>query len=359
MDLERCYEKDISKKECLELFEDTENFFNILKCADNIRKEVVGDVVTYVVNRNINFTNICVGDCKFCAFRVNENDKNAYFLDIDEIAKKALEAKKFGCTEVCIQGGLHPIVDTNFQIEILKKVHDITKPYGDIHIHAFSPMEVKFGAENAGIDIKEALKMLKENGLNTMPGTAAEILDDDVRMELCPTKLSTKEWVKVIKTAHKVGIKTTSTMMYGHIEDYNHLVNHLFILKEIQEETGGFTEFVPLSFMHKLAPIYHEGRARGGATGLEDLKVYAISRILFKDLIKNIQVSWVKLGFKLAQIGLKCGANDFGGTLMEENISKSAGAEHGVYVSADEIKDMISRIGRIPKERNTVYEFLE
>ncbi|WP_421077371.1 5-amino-6-(D-ribitylamino)uracil--L-tyrosine 4-hydroxyphenyl transferase CofH [Methanothermococcus sp. Ax23] len=359
MDLEKYCEGDISKKDCLELFEDTENFFNILKCADNLRREIVGDVVSYIVNRNINFTNICVGDCKFCAFRVSEKDKNAYFLDIDEIAKRALEAKKLGCTEVCIQGGLHPIVDTNFQIEILKKVHDITKPYGDIHIHAFSPMEIKFGAENAGLDIKEALKMLKENGLNTMPGTAAEILDDEIRSELCPTKLSTKEWVKVVKTAHKVGIKTTSTMMYGHIEEYKHMVNHLFILKEIQEETGGFTEFVPLSFMHKLAPIYYEGRARGGATGLEDLKVYAISRILFKDLIKNIQVSWVKLGFKMAQIGLKCGANDFGGTLMEENISKSAGAEHGVYVSVDEIKDMISRIGRIPKERNTVYEFLE
>ena len=359
MDLEKYCEGDISKKDCLELFEDTENFFNILKCADNLRREIVGDVVSYIVNRNINFTNICVGDCKFCAFRVSEKDNNAYFLDIDEIAKRALEAKKLGCTEVCIQGGLHPIVDTNFQIEILKKVHDITKPYGDIHIHAFSPMEIKFGAENAGLDIKEALKMLKENGLNTMPGTAAEILDDEIRSELCPTKLSTKEWVKVVKTAHKVGIKTTSTMMYGHIEEYKHMVNHLFILKEIQEETGGFTEFVPLSFMHKLAPIYYEGRARGGATGLEDLKVYAISRILFKDLIKNIQVSWVKLGFKMAQIGLKCGANDFGGTLMEENISKSAGAEHGVYVSVDEIKSMISRIGRIPKERNTVYEFLE
>ncbi|WP_292460275.1 5-amino-6-(D-ribitylamino)uracil--L-tyrosine 4-hydroxyphenyl transferase CofH [Methanothermococcus sp.] len=359
MDLEKYCERNISKKACIELFEDTENFFNILKCADDIRKKIVGDVVTYVINRNINFTNICIGDCKFCAFRAGEKDKNAYFLDTDEIAKRALDAKKFGCTEVCIQGGLHPKVDTYFQAEVLKKVHDITKPYGDIHIHAFSPMEIKFGAENAGLDIKEALKILKENGLNTMPGTAAEILDDEVRAELCPSKLSTKEWIDVIKTAHKLGIKTTSTMMYGHIEEYKHIVNHLFILKSIQEETNGFTEFVPLSFMHKLAPIYHEGRARGGATGLEDLKVYAISRILFKDIIKNIQVSWVKLGFKMSQIALKCGANDFGGTLIEENISKSAGAEHGVYVSVNEIKDMILRIGRIPKQRDTVYKILE
>ncbi len=358
MDLEKYYNAKITKKECLELFGDNDNFFEILKHADNIRKKVVGDIVTYVVNRNINFTNVCVGDCKFCAFRVDENSKNAYFLDIDTIAKKALEAKKLGCTEVCIQGGLHPNIDTHFQMNVLKKVHEITRPYGDIHIHAFSPMEIKFGAENAGLDIKEALIMLKESGLNTMPGTAAEILDDEVRDELCPSKLTTREWVDIIKIAHNLGIKTTCTMMYGHIEDYKHLVNHLYILKEIQEETGGFTEFVPLSFMHKLAPIYNNGKARGGATGLEDLKVYAISRILYKDLIKNIQVSWVKLGFKMAQIGLKCGANDFGGTLMEENISKSAGAEHGVHVSVNEIKSMIERIGRIPKERNTLYELL-
>ncbi|AEF96831.1 5-amino-6-(D-ribitylamino)uracil--L-tyrosine 4-hydroxyphenyl transferase CofH [Methanotorris igneus] len=359
MDLEKFREKEISKRECLELFENDELFFDVLRFADELRRETVGDIVTYVVNRNINFTNICIGDCKFCAFRVNENDKNAYFLDIDEIARRALEAKKIGATEVCIQGGLHPKVDTYFQIEILKKVHEITKPYGDIHIHAFSPMEVYFAAENAGLDVKEALKMLKENGLNSMPGTAAEILDDEVRRELCPHKISTKQWVDIIKTAHKLGIPTTSTMMYGHIDEYKHWVKHLFLLKEIQKETNGFTEFVPLSFMHKYAPIYKEGRAKAGATGIEDLKVYAVSRIVLNDYIKNIQVSWVKLGQKMAQIALKCGGNDVGGTLMEENISRAAGAEYGVSMSVEEIRNMIERIGRIPKERTTLYKILE
>ncbi|HIQ32112.1 MAG TPA: 7,8-didemethyl-8-hydroxy-5-deazariboflavin synthase subunit CofH [Methanothermococcus okinawensis] len=359
MDFEKLYTKDISRRECLELFRDEENLFDILKVGDNLRKMIVGDVVTYVVNRNINYTNICVGDCKFCAFRVDMGDRRAYFLDIEEIARRALEAKKMGCTEVCIQGGLHPKVDTYFQGEILERVHSVTKPYGGIHIHAFSPMEVKFASENAGLDVKEALRILKEKGLNTMPGTAAEILDDTIRSELCPSKLSTREWIKIVKTAHKLGIKTTSTIMYGHIEDYSHIVKHLFILKEIQEETGGFTEFVPLTFMHRFTPIYLQGRARRGATGIEDLKIYAISRILFKDLIRNIQVSWVKLGIKMAQVALRCGANDFGGTLIEENISRAAGAQYGVSLSVEEIRDIIREIGRIPKERNTLYEILE
>lgn len=359
MDIEKYLEKTtISKKECLELFNDEENFFKILEIADYLRKKIVGDVVTYVVNRNINFTNICIGDCKFCAFKRDLD--SGYFLSVDEICKLALEAKKLGCTEVCIQGGLHPKIDIEFQSEILKKVHKITEPYGGIHIHAFSPMEIKHACENSGIDIKEGLKILKESGLNSMPGTAAEILDDGIREELCPSKLSTKEWIDIITTAHKIGIKTTSTIMYGHIEEYKHIVNHLFILKDIQEKTGGFTEFVPLSFMHKKAPLYRENKiCKSGATGLEDLKMYAISRILFKDIIKNIQVSWVKLGFKLSQIGLKCGANDFGGTLIEESISKSAGAEYGVYIPKYEIENMVRRIGRIPKERNTLYEILE
>ncbi|CAB3287486.1 5-amino-6-(D-ribitylamino)uracil--L-tyrosine 4-hydroxyphenyl transferase [Methanocaldococcus lauensis] len=359
MDFEKFKEKEISKKEALELFEDNENIFELFKFADSLRKEEVGDIVTYVVNRNINFTNICIGNCKFCAFRANEYDKHAYFLDIDEIAKRAVEAKKFGCTEVCIQGGLHPKIDTYYQAEILKAVHEATKPYGDIHIHAFSPMEVYFGAENAGLTIKEALKILKESGLNSMPGTAAEILDDEIREELCPNKIKTREWIYIIKEAHKMGIPTTSTIMYGHIEEYRHIVNHLFIIKEIQEKTNGFTEFVPLSFMYKNAPIYRERRARAGATGIEDLKMFAISRIVFRGLIKNIQASWVKLGKKMVQVSLRCGANDVGGTLIEENISRSAGAEHGVYMSVEEIKDMIKRVGLTPKERTTLYKLLE
>ncbi|WP_457613519.1 5-amino-6-(D-ribitylamino)uracil--L-tyrosine 4-hydroxyphenyl transferase CofH [Methanocaldococcus sp.] len=359
MDLEKFKEREISKKEALELFEDEDCIFDLFKLADELRKESVGKIITYVVNRNINFTNICTGNCKFCAFKANETDKKAYFLNIDEIAKRAVEAKKLGCTEVCIQGGLHPKIDTYYQAEILRAVHEATKPYGDIHIHAFSPMEVYFGAENAGLTIKEALKILKENGLNSMPGTAAEILDDEIRKELCPNKLKTKEWIYIIKEAHKLGIPTTATMMYGHIDEYKHWVNHLFIIKEIQQETNGFTEFVPLSFMHKYAPIYREGRARAGATGIEDLKVFAISRIIFNGILNNIQASWVKLGKKMVQVALRCGANDVGGTLIEENISKSAGAEHGVYMSVEEIKDMISRVGLIPKERTTLYKILD
>ena len=353
------YNKSISKKQCLELFEDNENLFNILNCANKINEKINGNTITYVVNRNINFTNICVGDCRFCAFKVDEDHNDAYFINPKEIGKRAFEAKKLGCTEVCIQGGLHNNIDVELQTNILKEVHSATKPLGGIHIHAFSPMEVKFASENSGLSIKEALTILKENGLNTMPGTAAEILDDDIRAELCPSKLSTKEWIKIVKTAHKIGIKTTSTMMYGHIEEYKHIVNHLFILKELQEETGGITEFVPLSFMYKMAPIYYEGNAREGSSGLEDLKVYAISRMLFGDTIKNIQVSWVKLGVKLAQMGLKCGANDFGGTLIEENISKSAGASYGTYMSAKEIRNAIYAIGGAPKERDTFYNILE
>ncbi|ENN96480.1 FO synthase subunit 2 [Methanocaldococcus villosus KIN24-T80] len=357
MDLCKFKEREIKKREALELFEE-EDFYDILKFADSLRKEIVGDIVTYVVNRNINFTNICVNNCRFCAFRVNERDKRAYFLDIDEIVKKAIEAKKLGCTEVCIQSGLHPKIDTYYQAKILKEIHEALKPYGDIHIHAFSPMEVYFGAENAGLDIKEALKILKESGLNSMPGTAAEILDDEIREIICPNKIKTKDWIRIIKTAHKLEIPTTATMMYGHIEEYKHIVNHIYIIKEIQEETGGFTEFVPLSFIYQNSPLYKEGLARAGASGIEDLKVIAISRIIFKDILKNIQASWVKLGKKMVQVALRCGANDVGGTLIEENISRSAGSEHGVSLSVKEIREMIERVNLIPKQRDTLYNII-
>ncbi len=350
---------NLSKKQCLELFECKENLFDVLKLGDIINKEINNNIVSYVVNRNINFTNICNGNCKFCAFKVEENSNKAYFITPKEIGIKALEAKKLGCTEVCVQGGLTNQITVEHQKEILNNICNATEKLGGIHIHAFSPMEIKWASENSGLNIKETLKILKENGLNTMPGTAAEILDDEVREVLCPSKISTKEWVKIIKTAHKIGIKTTSTIMYGHIENYKHIVNHLFILKDIQNETNGFTEFVPLSFMYKEAPIYKEGLSREGSTGIEDLKMYAISRILFKDSIKNIQVSWVKLGDKLAQIGLNCGANDYGGTLIEENISKSAGAKYGTYKSKEEIKNLIKNVGKIPKERDTFYNILE
>lgn len=359
MDLTSFKERDISKKECLELFEDTENFFDILKLADDIRKDIVGDTVTYVVNANINFTNVCSGTCKFCAFKAEKGDSNAFFLTPDKVAEKALLARKTGATEVCIQGGLLPEIDTYFQAEILQKVKKITEKYGGIDVHAFSPMEVKCAAENAGLDLKEALKILKESGLNTMPGTAAEILNDDVRREICPSKLTTSEWVNVVTSAHKKGIRTTCTMMYGHIEENKHLSEHLSILKEIQKETAGFTEFVPLTFLHENAPLHHEGLVKTGASGTLDLKVYAISRIFFKEYLKNIQTSWVKLGSKLSQVSLKCGANDIGGTLMEESISKAAGGSFGTCMSEENLRNLITGISRIPKQRNTTYEIIK
>nr|A9A8N5.1 RecName: Full=5-amino-6-(D-ribitylamino)uracil--L-tyrosine 4-hydroxyphenyl transferase; AltName: Full=FO synthase subunit 2 [Methanococcus maripaludis C6] len=359
MDLMSFKEKEISKKECLELFEDTENFFDVIKLADSLRKDIVGDTVTYVVNANINFTNICSGTCGFCAFKAEPDDSNAFFLNPNEVAKKALEAKKTGATEVCIQGGLLKEIDTHFQAEILKKVKEITESFGKIDVHAFSPMEVKSAAENAGLSVKEALKILKENGLNSMPGTAAEILNDKIRSEICPTKLKTSEWIDVVTNAHKTGIKTTCTMMYGHIEENKHLAEHLSILRKIQKETGGFTEFVPLTFLHENAPLYHLDRVKNGASGMLDLKTYAVSRIFFKDCIKNIQTSWVKLGTKLSQVSLNCGANDIGGTLMEESISKAAGGSYGTYMSEEKLKDMILAVGRTPKQRNTAYEIIE
>ncbi|MBA2862614.1 5-amino-6-(D-ribitylamino)uracil--L-tyrosine 4-hydroxyphenyl transferase CofH [Methanococcus maripaludis] len=359
MDFISFKEKEISKKECLELFENTENFFDVIKLADSLRKDIVGDAVTYVVNANINFTNICTGTCGFCAYKAEHGDPHAFFLNPDEVAKKALEARKIGATEVCIQGGLLKEIDTYFQAEILKKVKEITAPYGKIDVHAFSPMEVKSAAENAGLNVKEALKILKESGLNSMPGTAAEILNDEIRSEICPTKLKTSEWIDVVSNAHKTGIKTTCTMMYGHVEENDHLAEHLSILRNIQKETGGFTEFVPLTFLHENAPLYHTERVKSGASGMLDLKVYAISRIFFKDSIKNIQTSWVKLGTKLSQVSLNCGANDIGGTLMEENISKSAGGSYGTYMSEEQLKDMVLAVGRIPKQRNTAYEIIE
>jgi len=358
MDLMSFKEREISKKDCVELFEDTENFFDILKLADSIRKDIVGDTVTFVKNTNIETTNVCTMGCKFCAFSVSKNSPEAFKLDADEIAKKAVIAKKAGLTEVTIHGGIHPDVDTHFQVETLNKVNIETSKLGGIYVHAYSPQEILNGAENAGIDVKEALKMLSEAGLRSVPGTAAEILDDDVRSDICPLKMPVKKWVDIIKTAHKTGITTTSTIIYGHIEEYKHVVDHLSILKEIQEDTNGFTEFIPLSYLHENTPLHKAGRVKDGATGLYELILYAVSRILFKDVIKNIQAPRVKIGTKLSQLILKSGANDLGGTLVEDKVSKAAGS---IYedASVDVMRNAIKSIGRIPKERTTLYEIIE
>ncbi|MFQ5976232.1 MAG: 5-amino-6-(D-ribitylamino)uracil--L-tyrosine 4-hydroxyphenyl transferase CofH, partial [Candidatus Hydrothermarchaeales archaeon] len=317
--------------------------------ANEMRRRRVGEVVTYVVNRNINFTNVCIGNCRFCAFRRGINDKEAYFLNIEDITKRAKVAEAAGASEVCIQGGLHPDIDSSFYSDMLVAIKKAT----ELHIHAFSPMEICYIAEKSGLGIKETLKTLKEAGLDSIPGTAAEILDDAVRERICPHKIKTDEWKEIITTAHKLGIPTTATMMYGHVETSEDQIRHLKILRDIQDETGGFTEFVPLSFVHFNAPLYKEGKSKSGATGYEDLRVYVISRI-FLDNFDNLQASWVKLGRKLSQLMLNFGANDLGGTLMEENISRSAGMNVEM-MEQSELERMIVDVNRVPKERDTLY----
>lgn len=315
----------------------------LFSLADELCRDVNGNIVTYVVNRNINFTNICVGTCKFCAFR----DNNGYILTTDEILSKVEEALDLGATEICIQGGLLGGVGISYYCDLLERI----KSSYDIHIHAFSSMEVYHAAKNSKISIKNALTKLKKAGLGSMPGTAAEILVDDVRRVICPSKLNSNQWIDVIKTAHLLGIPTTATMMYGHIETERDRIEHLFKIRDIQKETGGFTEFIPLSFLSK-----NTSMEWCGTTHLDDLKIHAIARIVFHTHIKNIQVSWVKLGKKIAQLSLFCGVNDLGGTLMEENISKSAGGSFGEQILPKEFEVIISNVGRIPKRRTTLYE---
>ena len=346
----------ISSSEGAELFRAKGFELNALVfVADELRRRTVGDMVTYVVNRNINFTNVCFVKCGFCAFSRDLSDPEAYLLSVEKIVQKAHEAWKVGATEVCIQGGIHPSLESDYYVEICRA---IKKELPEIHIHAFSPMEIAHASWKSEESVEECLKRLKEAGLNSIPGTAAEILNLDIRRKICPNKISVETWVEVVKKAHRLAIPTSSTIMYGHIDSPEHWSNHLNLLREIQSETHGFTELVPLSFVHPNAPIYREGSARAGATGVEDIKMYAVSRLMLNQHIPNIQVSWVKLGRKFAQVCLNAGANDFGGTLMEENISKAAGANSSQYLSPEEIQRLIIDIGRTPAERTTTYNIL-
>lgn len=317
--------------------------------ANKIRERMVGGIVTYVVNRNINFTNVCIGSCKFCAFKRSTRDRDAYFLNIQRMVEMAKEAENAGATELCIQGGLHPDIGIDYYASMLNALKDEV----NLHLHAFSPMEISYVSQKSGLGIRETLKILKESGLGSIPGTAAEILVDSVREEICPEKIRADEWVKIIREAHAQGIRTTATMLYGHVESQKEQVEHLSILREIQDKTGGFTEFIPLSFVHFNAPLFLSGAGRGGATGTEDLKLFAVTR-LFLDNFKNIQASWVKLGRKLSQVMLCFGANDLGGTLTEENISRSAGI-NSEMVTEEELERMIVRAGRVPLQRDTLY----
>ena len=329
-----------------------DDLLGLLAAANLLRSELAGNLVTYVVNRNINFTNICFVGCKFCAFSRGPREGDTYFFTPERVAEKAVEAWQLGATEVCIQGGLPHGLPPFYYRDILRAVKKVTPR---MHIHAFSPMEIVYGVELTGMPLADYLSMLRDNGLDTLPGTAAEILDDEIRAVLSRNKLSTAQWIDVIRTAHRCGIRTTSTMMYGHTETPAHWVRQMLLLREIQAETGGFTEFVPLGFVHQNTLLFHQGLARSGPTLAEHLKVHALARVLLAGSINNLQVSWVKLNRKLSQLCLHAGANDYGGTLMEENISREAGATAGQYTSPEDFQSLILEIGRIPAERNTTY----
>ncbi|RLF60372.1 MAG: 7,8-didemethyl-8-hydroxy-5-deazariboflavin synthase subunit CofH [Thermoplasmata archaeon] len=338
----------ISEKEALILLKSEENqFFEIAKIANEIRRKKVGDIVTYVHNRNINYTNICIGSCKFCAFRRRKWEKEGYLLSLEEIKRKAVEALHAGVTELCIQGGLHPDINLEFLGDIIKTVKEVS----NFHIHAFSPAEIYHISKKSKESIKETLSYLKSCGLDSIPGTSAEILSDDVRMEICPDKIDTKTWIRIIRLAHRLGIPSTATIMYGHVEKPEHVVKHLKIIRDIQDDTGKFTEFIPLSFIPYRTELFKKNCM--GASSLYDAKIFAVSRI-FLDNFLNIQSSWVKLGKKLAQFMLYCGANDLGGTLMEENISSSTGITVKIP-SVKELEMLIRQAGRIPKQRDTLY----
>ena len=324
----------------------------LVKVADELRRRAVGDRITYVVNRNLNFTNVCIVGCAFCGFSRGPDSPDAYFHSSETLIAKSVEAVKLGATEVCIQGGLPKDLDGYYYVNLLRA---IKARLPELHVHAYSPMEIAYGVEKTRLNLREYLLMLKEAGLNSIPGTAAEILDDQVRKSLSPNKLKVRQWIDVIRTAHGLGIPSTSTMMYGHTELPEHWVRHLLLLREIQKETRGFTEFVPLGFIHPQTKLFQKGGARAGHSAHEDLIVHALSRVLLNGYISNIQVSWVKLGFQDSLACLEAGANDFGGTLMEESISKAAGANFGEYVSPGEFRALIRTIGRIPAERSTTY----
>ena len=333
-----------------------DDLLGLLVAANDLRRELAGNIVTYVVNRNINFTNICFVGCKFCAFSRGPRESDTYFLAPEQVAEKAVEAWELGATEVCIQGGLPRGLDPFYYRDILRAVKAAVP---GMHIHAFSPMEIVYGVELTGMPLRDYLTMLRDNGLGTLPGTAAEILDDEVRHVLSRNKLTTAQWKEVIRTAHSCGIRTTSTLMYGHVETPEHWLNQLLLLREIQSNTGGFTEFVPLGFVHHNTLLFHQGHARSGPTLAEHLKIHALARLMLAGSINNIQVSWVKLDRKLSQLCLQAGANDYGGTLMEENISREAGATAGQYTSPENFQSLISEIGRIPAERNTTYSRIQ
>lgn len=353
-------DKDVSAEQAAELLDSNGIEMNTLVLvADELRRRSVGNTVTYVINRNINFTNVCIKRCGFCAFSRDFREEEGYFLPIEEIVRRAKEAWKLGATEVCIQAGLPPKMDGHLYIDICNA---IKKELPDIHIHAFSPEEVLYGAVRSQIPVEEYLKTLKEAGVGSLPGTAAEILDQRMRDLISPGRITVEDWIKIIKLAHSMEIPTTSTIMYGHIESSVHKANHLALIRKIQSETHGFTEFVPLSFVHTEAPMYNHAiipNLRPGANGNEVVKMHAVSRIMLHKYINNIQVSWVKEGTRMSQVLLGAGVNDFGGTLVNESISTAAGSRYGQLMKPREIRSIIRSCDRLPAQRSTTYRLIK
>ncbi|NNN00991.1 MAG: 5-amino-6-(D-ribitylamino)uracil--L-tyrosine 4-hydroxyphenyl transferase CofH, partial [Acidimicrobiaceae bacterium] len=351
---------EFDRRELTTLFEARGADFNaVVEMADDVRRRLVGDSVSFVINRNINYTNVCTFKCRFCAFSKGPLSLNLrgdpYLLTLDEISERVREAEVKGATEVCLQGGIHPKFDGDYYIDVVAAVRAGSP---SMHIHAFSALEVFEGARRSGQDLVTYLTRLRDAGLRTLPGTAAEILDDDVRAVLCPDKIKTQQWLDVHRAAHSVGLNSNITIMFGAVEGVNSWVTHLMLTRELQKETGGFTEFVPLPFVHMATPIYLNGRARRGPTFREAVLMHAVARLHYATLINNVQVSWVKMGVEGSRRILQAGANDLGGTLMDENISRAAGASHGQEMDVNTLLDLVEPLGRPLAQRNTLYHTL-
>ncbi|WP_458404193.1 5-amino-6-(D-ribitylamino)uracil--L-tyrosine 4-hydroxyphenyl transferase CofH [Methanobrevibacter sp.] len=329
-----------------------QDLYPLLATADYLRQQIVGDDVTFINNCNINITNVCTVRCGFCAFGKDADDPDAYILDDEGILNKAQGAVENGAREFCVMGGVLPDADIEYYEHILQLLKG---EYPNVMIHGFSPTMIRDACVLSGIDIAEGFERLKSAGLDTLPGTAAEILTDRSREIICPEKVSVSDWVDIVKTCHEVGIPASATIMYGHVETLEERVEHIDIIRKIQQETHGFTEFIPMTFMHEYSPIFLEGQKNLGATGTQDLKLYAVSRLMLRDLVPSIQVSWVKMGYRFAQVALTAGANDLGGTLGEDELSEASGAPDGVNASIETLVKIVKDLGRNPVERNSKY----
>ncbi len=347
--------RELSVDAALPLFDATGADLRALcMVADELRIRQVGPDVTYVVNRNINFTNVCVKACRFCAFSRDLRSEQGYFLDLDEVVRRAVQARDYGATEVCLQAGLVPRTKGKMYVDLLRAIRAAAP---ELHLHAYSPEEVRYGAHLRKLSVQEFLVELKEAGLGSMPGTSAEILDDRIRDRIAPGRINTAQWIDVVTTAHTLGIPTSSTMMFGHLEQPVDRLRHLALLRSIQHETGGFTEFVPLSFVHAEAPLFAaDPDVSAGPSGNDVVRLYTIARLMLGNSIPNLQASWVKEGLRVSQRLLDCGVNDLGGTLLNESISTAAGAQHGQLVTPAALRSLIRDAGRPPVERNTRYE---